>query len=180
MQQCQLCYRTHEDAVETCDCGGPLVRQTVPWLQRTVRRYRSPACPQCGRPMTEELTSENNGFGRVIATMRCANCQQWHEVQRVGLPYNLLLIVGVILFFFLLQASESTFLVKFVLGVVNLVLVLYRWLGQRDRDTMPSIAPPEAAPKRELVKNFAAWLDDASWRQGDQIDRPANDSSISS
>lgn len=172
MQQCLHCYRTYEDGVEICDCGRPLVQQTGSWLQRKVRCYLSPPCPQCGQPRLEELTAENNGYGRVTATMRCANCQQWHVVQRVGLPYHLLLLIGVILVFFLLQASESTLLVKFILGVANLILALQRWLWPSASQVAPSKMATDAVPERKAVKNFTAWLDDVAWRQGNQSARP--------
>lgn len=175
MQQCKLCYRTHEETVEICDCGGALVRQTVPWLRRAVRRYCSPACPHCGRPMQEELTAENDGFGRVTATMRCATCQQWHEVQRSGPPYILLMLLGVIFIFFLLQASETTLLAEFILGVINLILALQRWLWPSTEQTQPVLTPDAATPPLEPVKNFAAWLDDVAWRPGDQAGHADND-----
>jgi hypothetical protein len=127
--------------------------------------------------MREELTAENNGFGLVTATVRCTYCQQWHEVQRVGLPYTPLLLI--VIFFFLLQASESPFLLKFILAVVNLAFALQRWLWpstSRAPPAMPSLSQAASEPvvQGESVKNFVAWLDDVSWKQRASSDRPEN------
>jgi hypothetical protein len=127
--------------------------------------------------MREELTAENNGFGLVTATMRCTHCQQWHEVQRVGVPYTPLMFI--VIFFFLLQASESPFLLKFILGVVNLAFALQRWLWPSDSPAPPAMPSPSKAAyepvvQGESVKNFVAWLDDVSSKQRAPSDRPDN------